>query len=66
MNEKEFKFINRRYPMNDKIKELKRNGVRFLDEHSVYIGPDVEIGHGTLLYPNIFLLGETRIGEGCE
>ena len=42
MDKKEFGFISRRYPMNAKINELKKNGVGFLDERSVYIGPDVE------------------------
>jgi len=65
MNEREFKFISRRYPMIYKIKEFKGNGVRFLDEGSVYIGPDVEIGKGTIIFPNVLMLGKTRIGEDC-
>jgi bifunctional UDP-N-acetylglucosamine pyrophosphorylase/glucosamine-1-phosphate N-acetyltransferase len=42
------------------------NGVTFIDPASAYIGMDVEIGQDTVIQPNTFLRGETRIGEGCE
>lgn len=67
MNEKDFKFISRqRFNMYDKIRKLMTSGVRFVDPNNVYIGPDVKIGKGTLIWPGTYLLGETHIGENCE
>jgi len=40
--------------------------VRFLDKQSVYIGPDVTVGAGTLILPGTILRGRTVIGRGCE
>ncbi len=42
------------------------NGVTFIDPASTYIGMDVEIGQDTVIQPNTFLRGETKIGKGCE
>jgi bifunctional UDP-N-acetylglucosamine pyrophosphorylase/glucosamine-1-phosphate N-acetyltransferase len=43
-----------------------KNGVKFIDAGSVYIGPDVIIGAGTVVYPNNYIEGATVIGENCE
>lgn len=40
--------------------------VRFLDPESVYIGPRVTVGGGTLILPGTILRGETAIGRNCE
>jgi len=40
--------------------------VRFLDKQSVYIGPQVTVGSGTLILPGTILRGRTAIGRGCE
>ena len=42
------------------------NGVTFIDPASTYIGMDVEIGQDTVIQPNTYLRGETKIGTGCE
>jgi bifunctional UDP-N-acetylglucosamine pyrophosphorylase/glucosamine-1-phosphate N-acetyltransferase len=42
------------------------NGVTFIEPASTYIGMDVEIGQDTVIQPNTFLRGETKIGKGCE
>ncbi len=42
------------------------NGVTFIDPASTYIGMDVEIGQDTVIQPNTFLRGETKVGKGCE
>jgi len=42
------------------------NGVRFIDAEATYIGADVKIGRGTLVYPGVHLEGNTVIGENCE
>ncbi len=39
--------------------------VSFMDETAVYIHPDVVIGEGTHIYPNVYLEGKTSIGSGC-
>lgn len=46
-----------------KLKELMLNGVEFLNPDSVHIDWDVEIGVGSVIYPNVTLLGKTRLGE---
>ena len=39
--------------------------VEFMDEKRVYIAPDVVIGPGTFVYPDVYLEGRTIIGSGC-
>ncbi len=45
------------------IKKFKDNGVVFVDEKSVWIEDSVVIGKGTVIEPNVYLKGETVIGE---
>ena len=40
-------------------------GVTMIDPAVTYIGPEVEIGEGTVLAPNVHLHGTTKIGRGC-
>lgn len=40
-------------------------GVSMVDPATTYIEPDVEIGRDTVIYPNTWLRGNTRIGEHC-
>lgn len=40
-------------------------GVTIVDTENTYIGPDVCIGEGTVLYPNTVLEGKTVIGANC-
>jgi bifunctional UDP-N-acetylglucosamine pyrophosphorylase / glucosamine-1-phosphate N-acetyltransferase len=46
-----------------KKNELRDNGVRFIDSAHCYIDSEVEIGQGTIIYPNTFLTGKTIIGK---
>jgi len=46
-----------------KKKYLRENGVRFIDSSHCYIDSDVEIGEGTVIYPNTYLTGKTVIGK---
>jgi len=46
--------------------ELMAAGVTIIDPASAWIGPDVEIGPDTILHPNVYLEGRTRIGSHCE
>jgi bifunctional UDP-N-acetylglucosamine pyrophosphorylase / glucosamine-1-phosphate N-acetyltransferase len=40
-------------------------GVTMVDPEHTYIGPDVVIGSGTVIYPNSVLEGNTTIGNDC-
>jgi bifunctional UDP-N-acetylglucosamine pyrophosphorylase/glucosamine-1-phosphate N-acetyltransferase len=40
-------------------------GVTLIDPESTYIEPGVSIGRDTVIYPNVFLQGNTVIGENC-
>ncbi|MGZ3788313.1 MAG: bifunctional UDP-N-acetylglucosamine diphosphorylase/glucosamine-1-phosphate N-acetyltransferase GlmU [Bacteriovorax sp.] len=46
-----------------KKNELREAGVRFIDSNHCYIDSEVEIGEGTVVYPNTFLTGKTKIGR---
>jgi bifunctional UDP-N-acetylglucosamine pyrophosphorylase / glucosamine-1-phosphate N-acetyltransferase len=46
--------------------QLMAAGVSIVDPESAWIGPDVTVGRDTVIHPNVYLEGTTRIGEGCE
>jgi bifunctional UDP-N-acetylglucosamine pyrophosphorylase/glucosamine-1-phosphate N-acetyltransferase len=45
---------------------LMASGVTLLDPTTTWIGPDVEVGQDTVLHPNVYLEGRTRVGARCE
>jgi bifunctional UDP-N-acetylglucosamine pyrophosphorylase/glucosamine-1-phosphate N-acetyltransferase len=45
--------------------ELMAAGVSLVDPATAWIGPDVTVGPDTVIYPNVYLEGRTRIGSGC-
>ena len=45
--------------------ELMASGVSIVDPAAAWIGPDVEIGPDTVIHPNVYLEGPTRIGSNC-
>ena len=45
------------------IQEFKDNGDIFIDERAVWIDDTVKIGKGTVIEPNVYLKGDTVIGE---
>jgi bifunctional UDP-N-acetylglucosamine pyrophosphorylase/glucosamine-1-phosphate N-acetyltransferase len=47
-------------------KELRESGVRFIDISHCYIDSEVEIGEGSVIYPNTFLTGKTKIGKNVR
>ncbi|SHH42928.1 bifunctional UDP-N-acetylglucosamine pyrophosphorylase / Glucosamine-1-phosphate N-acetyltransferase [Caloranaerobacter azorensis DSM 13643] len=52
--------------MRRRINEkLMLSGVTILDPDNTYIGKDVQIGRDTIVYPGVFLEGNTKIGEDC-
>ena len=48
------------------VARLVRRGVRVIDPDAVYVGPNVQVGGGTVLLPGTILRGNTVIGEHCE
>ena len=45
------------------IQRFIDGGVEFIDANRVTIGEDVQIGKGTIIYPNVTILGNTRLAE---
>ncbi len=41
-------------------------GVTMIDPQRVYIESGVTLGRDTILYPEVYLKGSTKVGEGCE
>jgi bifunctional UDP-N-acetylglucosamine pyrophosphorylase / glucosamine-1-phosphate N-acetyltransferase len=41
-------------------------GVTIVDKNNTYIGPDVVIGAGTIIYPNSVIEGKVEIGKNCR
>ncbi len=44
---------------------LAAEGVEFIDIKQAYIGEEVTVGAGTLIYPGVVLEGKTCIGKDC-
>lgn len=69
----EFAGVNSRKQLAEAEKVMRRrineyfmeHGVTMIDPERTYIGPDVEIGADTILYPGTILEGKTVIGEDC-
>lgn len=49
-----------------KNKELMEVGVIIIDPETTYVEENVKIGKDTVLYPGVYLQGNTIIGENCE
>jgi bifunctional UDP-N-acetylglucosamine pyrophosphorylase/glucosamine-1-phosphate N-acetyltransferase len=69
--EEEFMGVNTKEELHRASRSMKRiivrrwaeKGVSFLDEDSVFIHPNVTIGRGTTIYPNVHLEYNTKLGE---
>jgi bifunctional UDP-N-acetylglucosamine pyrophosphorylase/glucosamine-1-phosphate N-acetyltransferase len=48
-----------------KRRQLLDAGVLMIDPRTTYIEDEVEVGPGTVLHPNVYLRGRTRIGAYC-
>ena len=48
-----------------KLKEVMLSGVTVVDPKTTHVDQMVEVGRDTVLSPNCFLQGKTRIGERC-
>src|SRR5215203_3071623 len=49
-----------------KNEELMAAGVTLVDPATAYIEPDVLVGPDTVIHPNVYLEGTTRVGAACE
>ncbi|MFB3887051.1 MAG: bifunctional UDP-N-acetylglucosamine diphosphorylase/glucosamine-1-phosphate N-acetyltransferase GlmU [Thermodesulfobacteriota bacterium] len=49
----------------EKMKDLMLSGVTVVDPKTTYVDKKAEVGKDTILYPNCFIRGETRIGGRC-
>ncbi|MDO4567605.1 MAG: DapH/DapD/GlmU-related protein [Clostridia bacterium] len=47
----------------ERIERLQRAGVTFLDASTAYIGDEVSVGEGSVVYPNVYIDGKTVIGR---
>ncbi len=54
-----------RYCYFKKVNRLMDDGVVVIDPKSTYIEETVEVGAGSVIYPNTFLRGKTRLGVFC-
>ncbi|WP_102264800.1 bifunctional UDP-N-acetylglucosamine diphosphorylase/glucosamine-1-phosphate N-acetyltransferase GlmU [Mesobacillus jeotgali] len=53
--------------MKKRINEYHmRNGVSLIDPDNTYIGPDVQVGQDTVIFPGTMLSGSTVIGSECQ
>lgn len=50
----------------EEIQCFIEKNVQFIDASRVTISDEVEIGEGTIIYPNVTLLGKTTIGKNCK
>lgn len=70
---KELLGVNTRRELSDLITEMRnrinerhmQNGVGIMEPSQTYIDWDVKIGQDTVIWPGTFILGETKIGNGC-
>ncbi len=49
-----------------RVGALMAGGVTVIDPATTWVGVDVEIGADTVLCPNVWISGRTRIGANCE
>lgn len=54
-----------RYVFMEKAKSLMDDGVMIMDPKNTYIEENVEVGASTVIYPGVYLKGDTKIGEFC-
>jgi bifunctional UDP-N-acetylglucosamine pyrophosphorylase/glucosamine-1-phosphate N-acetyltransferase len=42
------------------------SGVTFIDPQRTYVSSDAQVGRDCVIYPDVFIEGQTVIGDGCE
>src|SRR5262249_7473355 len=51
---------------HETVDRLMADGVTIVDPDSTYIDSSVEIGRDTVIYPQVIIEGNSRIGANCE
>jgi bifunctional UDP-N-acetylglucosamine pyrophosphorylase/glucosamine-1-phosphate N-acetyltransferase len=51
--------------MKKKVLKLLEDGVIVIDPRTTYVEPNVSVGAGSVLYPGVFLKGNTQVGNFC-
>lgn len=54
-----------RYVFKLKATKLMEEGVLLIDPKTVYVEDGVQVGPGSVIYPNVFLRGKTTVGSYC-
>ena len=49
-----------------KLEELMAAGVTVIDPATTYVDSEVSVGPDTVLHPNVYLEGRTRVGAACD
>lgn len=49
-----------------KVRELLDRGVFILAPDQVWISPEAKVGAGTVIYPFVYIEGNTRLGKNCQ
>lgn len=49
-----------------KLDELMAAGVTVMDPRSTYVADTVKVGPDTVIWPQSYLMGDTKIGSGCR
>jgi bifunctional UDP-N-acetylglucosamine pyrophosphorylase/glucosamine-1-phosphate N-acetyltransferase len=49
-----------------KLEALMNEGVTFISPETCVVSDDVTVGADTVIWPQTFLLGKTKIGSGCQ
>lgn len=70
-DEKEILGVNSRVQLAEAEREMKKrinvfhmeNGISIIDPENTYIDKDAIIGCDTIIYPNVRIIGESKIGE---
>ena len=73
-NSNEVLGVNSRYELSRQEKHIKskvllnlmKSGVTVADDESTFISPDATIGTDTVIFPNSFIFGATKIGRSCR
>lgn len=47
------------------ITKLMDKGVTFIDPNTSFVHPSISVGKDTVIYPNTYLEGDTKIGDNC-
>ena len=50
----------------ERCEALMAAGVTIVDPATTYVDAGVTVGSDTTLYPNVYLEGQTSVGQGCE